>query len=514
MKTAAYNKTDFFWIVLIAAFTLVVHLATFNTLGFHRDELLYLALGKHLASGYWSTPPFTGFVSFVAQLIPGNTLFVLRLFPALAGAVLIIITGLMTRELGGKTYAQVLACITLAISLLFMRAFSMFQPVGFDILFWSLILYAFLRYINSEKPVYLILVGVAFGFGLLNKYMVVFLAAGLAIAVIPTSYRRLWINKYSWLAILIALLLFLPNIIWQYTHGFPVLHHMKELKETQLVNVRRMNIIIDQLLMFTFSALVWVAGLIWLIRSGNEGKYRVIGYTYLTVLIIFILLRGKSYYLAGLYPILFAAGGVSWEMSLKRTFSRILIVLLLVLLTIPILPGAIPFMSAPRLVSYFSKIPPETGGEALVRWEDGKMHPLPQDYADMLGWDELGGIMLKACDTIKDKERLMIYCQNYGQAGAVDYCGRCHGLPAVVSFSDAYFLWVPDTISKKKDVFMYVNNELGEDVDSLFANIIVAGSIKNPYAREYGTTVYMCREPRGDFSEFWKRRVTEVKSEK
>ena len=181
---------------------------------------------------------------------------------------------------------------------------------------------------------------------------------------------------------------------------------MKELKETQLVNVKRMNIILDQILMLTISALVWVAGLIWLLRSGSAKKFRVFGYTYVAVLLIFLLLRGKSYYMAGLYPILLAAGGVSWEMSLKRTASRLLLVLFIILLTIPLLPGAIPFMSAPKLVSYFSRIPPKMGGEALLRWEDGKMHPLPQDYADMLGWDELGGIVLKACDTIKDKKRL------------------------------------------------------------------------------------------------------------
>jgi hypothetical protein len=512
MKTSTYKLPDVFWTGLIAAFTLMVHMAAYNTLGFHRDELLYLALGKHLAAGYWSNPPLIGFISYVTQLLPGSTLFTLRLIPALAGALLIIITGLMTRELGGKTYAQVLACVALAVSILFMRTFSMFQPVCFDILFWSLILYAFLRYINTEKPVYLILVGVAFGFGFLNKYMVVFLAAGLAIAVIPTSYRKLWINKYSWLAILIALLLLLPNIVWQYIHDFPVLNHMKELKETQLVNVKRMNIILDQILMLTISALIWVAGLIWLLRSGSAKKFRVFGYTYVAILLIFLLLRGKSYYMAGLYPILLAAGGVSWEMSLKRTASRLLLVLFIILLAIPLLPGAIPFMSASKLVSYFSKIPPGMGGEALVRWEDGKMHPLPQDYADMLGWDELGGIVLKACDTIKDKKRLMIYCENYGQAGAVDYCNRCHGLPEVISFADAYRLWAPDTISKSKDILIYVNDELGGDVDSLFVNIIVAGSIKNPYAREKGTTVYMCREPRADFPAFWHRRVMQVKN--
>jgi hypothetical protein len=514
MKIQTRKLSDLFWIVLIAVFTFVVHMVTYNTLGFHRDELLYLALGKHLSAGYWSNPPLIGFISYLSQLLPGKTLFSLRLLPALAGAVLIVITGLMTREMGGKRYAQVLACFSLAISLLFMRAFSMFQPVCFDILFWSVILYFFLRYINTRKPLYLMLVGVAFGIGFLNKYMVIFLAAGLALGVLPTSYRKLWINKYSWLAVALAILILLPNIIWQYMHGFPVLQHMRELRETQLVNVKRMNIIIDQLLMFTISAFVWVAGLIWLIRSGNAKGFRALGYTYIAVLLIFLLLRGKSYYMAGLYPVLFAAGGISWEESLKRKASQIIFIILLALLTLPILPGAIPIMSAPRLVAYFSKIPAKMGGEALVRWEDGRMHPLPQDYADMLGWDELGGIMVKACDTIKDKRRIMIYCENYGQAGAVDYCGRCHGLPEVVSFSDAYLLWVPDTISRDKDVFMYVNDELGRDVDSLFANIIVAGSIKNPYAREKGTTVYMCRDPRKNFPEFWHRRVMEVKGEK
>ncbi len=318
MKTPSFKIPDLFWVVLIAAFTVVVHMVTYNTLGFHRDELLYLSLGKHLSAGYWSNPPFIGFVSYLAQLLPGNALFSLRLFPALAGAILIVITGLMTRELGGKRYAQILACISLAISLLFMRAFSMFQPVCFDILFWSLILYFFLRYVNTQKPVFLILVGVAFGFGFLNKYMVIFLAAGLAIAVIPTSYRKLWISRYAWLAVLTAILLLAPNIIWQYTHGFPVFQHMKELRDTQLVNVRRMNMVIDQLLMFTISVLVWFAGLIWLIGSGKAKKFRVFGYTYLAVLVIFLLLRGKSYYMAGLYPVLFAAGGIFWEETLKK----------------------------------------------------------------------------------------------------------------------------------------------------------------------------------------------------
>jgi len=168
-------------------------------------------------------------------------------------------------------------------------------------------------------------------------------------------------------------------------------------------------------------------------------------------------------------------------------------------------------MPAQKLAKYFAGIKPKAGAEALLRWEDGRMHPLPQDFADMLGWSELGNIVVKACDTIADKSRIMIYCENYGQAGAVDQCGRCHNLPEVVSFSDSYLLWAPDSIPASINRFIYVNEELGGDVDSLFSRIDSLGSITNPYARELGTTVYLCRSPRADFSSFWKSRVKEVK---
>ena len=504
---------DLIWIGLIAVLSLVLHLLTYNTLGFHRDEFLYLALGKHVSAGYWSNPPLIGIISYVSQKLPMNTLFSIRLLPALAGAILVFLTGLSARELGGKTYAQVLASVALVVSLLFLRAFSMLQPVPFDILFWTLILYIALRYVNTEKPVYLILIGIVFGLGVLNKYMVVFLAAGLAIAVLPTPYRRLWINRYTGFAVLTALAMFLPNLWWQYAHGFPVFQHMRQLAETQLVNVKRSNILIDQILMSTISSVIWVAGLLWLLLSPNAKKFRVFGFTYLAVLFIFLLLRGKNYYMAGMYPFLFAAGGLSWERTFTAARWRIALVSVIILLSVPTLPAAIPVSSAKNLVRYFSNISPSLGGEALVRWEDGRMHPLPQDYADMLGWDELGRIMVKACDTIRDKERIMIYCENYGQAGAIDYCSRCHGLPDAVSFSDSYLMWVPDTISKKKDIFMYVNDEIGGDLDSLFVRIDKAGSITNPYAREFNTAVYMCRSPRKDFRPFWAKRVKEVRRE-
>ena len=314
---------DLLWVIAISAVTLLVHLLTYNSLGFHRDELLYLALGQHISTGYWSNPPMIGLISYLSQLLPGDPLFTTRLFPAIAGAILVLLTGLMARELGGKLYAQLLACVSISLSLLILRGYSMLQPVPFDILCWTLILFWFLRYINTRKPLYLLLIGVTFGLGMLNKYMMVFLAAGFFVAILFTSYRRLWINKYTWYAILIALLLFLPNLIWQYNHDFPVVRHMQELKQNQLVNVRRANILLDQLLMFTIGSLIWIAGLIYLLFNQKTKGFRVFGFIYLAVLAIFLILRGKSYYMAGLYPIMFSAGGVFWERFLKSPWWKI-----------------------------------------------------------------------------------------------------------------------------------------------------------------------------------------------
>jgi hypothetical protein len=506
------RKSDLIWISIISLFSLFIHFFTYNKLGFHRDEFLYLALGKHLAGGYWSNPPLIGFISFLSQLLPGDPLFNTRLLPALAGAFLVYLSALIARELGGQLYAQLLASLTLCFSLLILRGYSMLQPVPFDILFWSLILYWLLRYINSERPLFIILIGIGFGLGILNKYMVIFLAAGLFPAIILTPYRKLWINKYTGLAIFIALLLFLPNLWWQYTHHFPVLYHMQELARTQLVNMKRVNILVDQILMFSFGSAVWIAGLIWLLRPGNINKFKAFGYTYVFVLLIFLLLHGRSYYMAGFYPFLFAAGGVSWEKTIGSIKWRIVFAALIIILSLPLVPGGVPVTSAEKLARYFRNFPSETGIEVLLRWEDGKIHPLPQDYADMLGWDELGNIVVKACDSISDKERIMIYCENYGQAGAVDHYGAGHGLPDAASFSDSYLLWIPDSIGEQKDILIYVNNEPGDDVDSLFTYIIPAGSVTNPHAREFGTTVYICRNPRGDFRSFWANRVKEVKN--
>jgi len=505
-----HKAGSLFWILLIAAVSLLIHLLTYNTLGFHRDELLYLALGEHPAAGYWSNPPVIGMISYLSQLLPWDPLFNTRLLPAIAGAFLIILTGLITRELGGAAYASILSCLILSFSLLILRGFSMLQPVPFDILIWTTILYFLLRYLNTLKPVWLIWTGVATGFGMLNKYIVVFLIFGILVGLLFTKHRKLLISRYLWISVAIAIIIFLPNLIWQYLHGFPVFIHMQELKETQLVNVDRTNILTDQLLMFTFGSVVWIAGLMWLITNRDSKKYRFFAFVYIAVLSVFLLLRGKSYYMAGLYPFMFAAGGVAWEKILNKLTPRIILVALLLLLSMPLVPAGVPVMKAPGLASYFEKMP-KRGAEALLRWEDGQMHSLPQDFADMLGWDELAEIVINASDTVSDKGRIMIYGENYGQAGALDHFGKPFNLPPAASFSDSYLLWIPDSLPRDKVLLFYINDERGDDIFPMFERVDSLGSITNPYAREFGTSVYLCISPKPEFFDFFNAKSHEIK---
>jgi hypothetical protein len=387
----------------------------------------------------------------------------------------------------------------------------MLQPVPFDILIWTLILYFLLKYLNDLNSGWGIAIGATAGLGMLNKYIVVFLIAGILLALLISRHRKLLTKKYLWIAAGIGLLIFLPNLIWQYLHGFPVFFHMQELKETQLINVNRANIVIDQLLMFTTGSLIWVAGLLWFLFGGHAGKFRIFGMIYLAVLAFFLILKGKSYYMAGLYPFMFAAGGVAWESILKRQAPRIILAIILFLLSLPLAPAGIPLMQAPELASWFSKIPPDMGGEALLRWEDGKMHDLPQDFADMLGWDEMAALVIKASDSIAEKDRIMIYGENYGQAGAIDHFGKPYNLPAAASFSDSYLLWLPDSLNRNKDILFYINDERGNDIFPMFQSVDSIGSVTNPYAREFGTTVYLCRSPQAEFFEFYKEKVRQAK---
>jgi hypothetical protein len=499
-------------VLLLALFNIAVHLLIINNLEYHRDELLYFSLGEHPDFGFATVPPLIGWAAWLMQHLFGFSLFAVRLLPAVLSGLLVIMAAEIARELGGSHYSRILAAIGITISGFALRTFSLFMPVHLDVIFWTLIIYLFLRYINTSAGKYLIMLGIVAGLSLLNKYLIGILFLSLVIVIPFSGNRNLFRNRNFWFGVLAAILIFLPNLIWQVINGLPVINHMAELGRTQLTHVNRLDFLVDQLIMPSFASVLTIAGLLYLLLNKEAVRFRFISIACILVVVFLMILRGKGYYTIGIFPFLTAAGAVSYERGLKKNWTKIALPLLLVLMTLPMLPIGLAVYKTNGLVKYFSKLESKYGIVIGRRFEDGSIHSLPQDYADMLGWEELTAIAEKAYQMVEDKKAAFIYCENYGQAGAITIIGKKYGLPEPVCFQESFRYWIPTKFEPDITSFIYINGQLGGDVQKLFNKITKVGSISNPDAREYGTSVYLCQQPVISFNIFWNSRLQVLNS--
>jgi hypothetical protein len=481
-------KRSYLLLLSLLVFKLVFHILVVNPVyDLHRDEYLHLEQANHLAAGYLSVPPFTAFLSLLIQFLGGGVFWV-RFFPALFGALTMLLVWKLVELLKGGWYAQVLAAVVLLCSAM-SRINIMFQPNSADILAWTLIFYLLVLYIRDGKPRLLLWMGCVAGVAFLNKYNILFLAVGLIPALLLTSQRKIFLDKYLYGGILIALLIALPNIIWQLQNGLPVLHHMKELAETQLVNVERLGFIKEQVLFFLLGTAIWVTGFIGLLRHAPFRPYRFVAWTFLLVMALFIYLKAKAYYALGLYPVMLAFGSVYWEQLFSRGWLKQVRFVWLVLL---ILPTAIFFRIIFPVLSpadLYAAMSPQMR-EGICKWEDGKVHDLPQDFADMRGWRELAGLTAKAYQQIPAWERknTLIICDNYGQAGAINYYAGNVVSPAI-TFSADYMFWFPHI--DNLHYLIVVGEAPREYVRKYTSGYTKTGQISDVLAREYGTGVYL-----------------------
>ncbi|MCE7064962.1 glycosyltransferase family 39 protein [Dyadobacter sp. CY326] len=452
-----------------------------------RDEYLHLDQGKHLAWGYLSVPPFTSWTSFLILLLGGSTFWV-KFFPALAGVLTLVIVWKAIGALGGEIYAKILGATAVTFSVL-LRINMLFQPNSVDILAWTALYYAMLQFIKTEKNRWLYIAAIVFGFGFLNKYNVVFLMAGLAPALLFT-HPRTFTNKHLYLAALVALVIVSPNLVWQYQHDFPVVHHMKLLAKSQLVNVNRLDFLKEQVIFFLGSVFVLLAAFVSFFRYPAFKKYQSFFWAFLISLSLFTYMRAKGYYALGLYPIFLAFGAVYLEMLFTRRliWLRPVAILLNIALFIPIFRVAFPTKS-PAEIAQNSQAYKDLG---LLRWEDGKDHELPQDFADMLGWKELAQKVDADYAKITDKKHTLVLCDNYGQAGAINYYSKYENIRAVTLNAD-YINWFP--LDEEVKHIILIQSADDDDPErkkeqSLFTKITRTGKIENRYAREFGTSIY------------------------
>jgi hypothetical protein len=454
----------------------------------HRDEYLHLDQAQHLAWGYLSVPPVTAWISYLIFLL-GNSVFWIKFFPSLFGALTLLVVWKTIEELKGDTWALVVGASCILFSAL-LRINMLYQPNSLDILCWTTFYFTFIKYINSENKKWLYTAAVVFAIGFLNKYNVAFLAIGLIPAILLTEHRRILLRKELYIASIILIVLIAPNLIWQYQNHFPVIHHMKELAEKQLVHVERAEFLKTQMLFFTGALPAIITSLIAMVFFKPFKPYRVFLLSFIFTLMLFVYFRAKAYYAIGLYPIYIGIGSGAISMMLKeraKKFMMPLFTLLPVLFFLYIYPFAFPNKDPKTIVmekERYQKL-------GLLRWEDGKDHLLPQDFADMLGWKELAQKVDRIYSLMPEQEKTFVLCDNYGQAGAINYY-TTKGIKAV-SFNADYIEWFDFTTPHVNFIRVKEHEDSEtemEETSRYFERTLPADSITNSYAREFGTTIF------------------------
>lgn len=500
------------WLRLLAALLLaklLLHLYLNGQWSFHRDELLYLALGRRPAWGFASVPPGIGFWAWLGDRVLGGSVEGIRLIATLFGTATVLLTGLMAREMlpaGERSgrFAMLLVGLAGLVSGAFLRPCMLFMPVVFDVFYWALMCWLLMGYLRTEKRSWLWWFGLAAGFGLLNKYSVLILLFSLLPGVLFISRnRRIFSQPALYGAAGLALLLFFPNLLWQWEHRFPVVRHMSALATTQFAHVSLESFFGDQLRFFLPALPVWLAGLYFLLFGKEASVWRLFGWMYLTVLAVLLFFSAKSYYSLGAYPVLVAAGAAYLERLSAQNYRwiRVAAPAFILLSGIFTMPAALPLLppeQEARFIQGLSKMP---GLQGILRWEDGNYYALPQDYADMLGWEELGKKAGEIWQAIPDKNTAAIYADSYGQAGAIEQFGKKYGVREVLCFSDNYRYWLPDSLPANFQTLIYVNDELGDDMPGFFGKIEKIWELDMPLSRQHGDQIYRCQYPTPAFFE-------------
>lgn len=482
--TAKMKRQEAYWplILLLAIIKIMLPLFVQDSLyELQRDEYLYYQQGLHFDLGYLENPPILSWLGMISSRFGGSEAWI-KFWPCLFGAATLAVTCLIAAELGGKLFAQFIAGLGI-ISGAYIRVHYLFQPNFLDIFFWTLSIYFLIRFINSNQQRFIYWLAISLALGWWGKYSVLFMGIAIIAGVLLSSYRTILVKKNTWLAFGLTLLIITPNILWQYFHNWPLVHHMKELQETQLKYNDNLGFLTDQLLMLMPVLAVWIAGLIWVFR---KKEWRIIGIIYFSVIILLLLGSGKAYYALGAYPMLLAAGGVAWEyLSEKRQWMRYTLAVVIVGLNFMIMPVLLPVWKPEKLAAFYQKIGMEH------EWEDQQKHPLPQDFADMLGWKELAEKTKKIFYTQPVKSNAIIYCRNYGQAGSLHYYGKDEYFSyRIISDNGSFLLWIPDRLYFEDLIF--IGREMpgkDDEVFQHFEKVSIIDSVNNPYSRQYGDKI-------------------------
>jgi len=492
-------------VFVLAAGKLLLHLLTASRYGLFRDEYYYVTCSEHLAWGYVDHPPIAVFIAWLERHLLGSSPLALRFLPAMAGAALVWMAAQVAREMGGGRFAQIVAALAIIPVPIYLILQQWLTMNAFEPLLWLVCAWCVLRAINGNEPRYLFWFGVLVGVGLETKYSIVFLTAGLLVGLLLGRERRLLKSGWPWLGALVAAIIALPNFLWQLTHDFAFLQLMRNVRMEDRDIVRApLAFIGDQIsIMNPVLFPLWLGGLLWLLFSVNCRRYRAMAWAFLFVLIAFIVLKGKNYYVTPVYPIVFAAGAVGFEQltRISARWLRTAYVAAVAVAGLLYLPVYVPILSPENYLKYqaTTHIPP-------VMFEKQQNGPLPQYFADEFGWPEMVEKVAAAYNSLPENERAhaAIFCNSWGEAAAVDFYGPKYGLPKAISNHNSYWYWGPRDYTG--DVMLVLGSN-GRGDREHFRSVEPAGKVGTEYSRrDEHFTIWICKGLLlGNLKDVWPR---------
>lgn len=485
-------------------------MATATRYGYFRDALYYLACSEHLAFGYVDLPPLFPFIAWIARHTLGTSLPALIFWPALSGAARIVLVAAFARELGAKRFGIALAAVLAATPAVWWVIDHQFAMNTFDALFWTGCAYVILRMIKTQNLKLWLAFGAIAGLGLENKYSIAIFAFALLLGLFLTSQRKLLFTPWLFAGGAVALLIFLPNLIWNVQHHWPFLELMRNIRTTgKDIAYPPLAFLAQQIVMMNpFSFPFWFGGLLFYFFSGKGKHYRAFGWAFLVTVAFFLVSHGKDYYSAPAYAVLLAGGGVAAERLLSRAVEQPMKWLTalkpacfawLVVGISLVLPLVLPVLSLDAFVRYKSHSPlrPKPTERSFV----GAV--LPQYYADELPWRAQVAAVARVYHSLslEDQAKTAIFCDNYGQAGAIDFFGPRYGLPKAISGHQNYFFWGPRGYTG--EIVILVGQPEAE-ARKEFDSVEVAATLDIPYAYSYETRpILLCRGLHWNLQTVW-----------
>jgi 4-amino-4-deoxy-L-arabinose transferase-like glycosyltransferase len=506
-------RTNTSVLILLTLVFLALHVATSGQYGFHRDELATLDDARHLEWGFVAYPPLTPAIGRIALSLFGISQIGIRLFPILALSAALLLSGLMARELGGNRRAQILTALAVAIVPIVNIQSSLLQYVSFDYLWGVLLTYFLIRLVTSENPRWWIAIGAVIGLGMMTKYTMAFFAVSLVGAIILTPIRRHLLSPWLWMGLAVSLLIFMPNLIWQWRHGFISIEFLRHIHARDVRWGRAKGFLPEQLFVCN-NVLLLPLSLMGLWFFCRERKYRLLGWMFILTFALFFIAKARSYYLGPLYPMLIAAGSVMWERRTSSSHagtaapgcpaeqssavnksrpkrSRLIQAVTWTL----VLLGAIS--------SFALFVPIAPINSAL--WNTTAK--LQDNFKEEIGWTDLVATVAGVYDSVPANERARtgILAGNYGEAGAINLFGPNYKLPPAISGTNS--AWYRSYPQGQPQTLIAV----GLDDDFLkehFGSCELVAHNTNPYGvineeSRYHPGIYLCHHLLQPWPEFW-----------